>query len=381
MNFRKIAAIGAAFVMAAGIVTGVPMSTENNSPFAIAAEAADSKLAAPKNLKAAAGSGKVTLTWTKVKGADAYCVYKYNDKTKKYEQCKIVESEKAIITGLKNGTAYKFKVAAGKEKDESFEFGSASTAVSVTPKTAGKTSDNSNTKNEKPKMKEVQLSASEMTGMWVYYDFLSEKRYTTGTSYDPNKLQANFDGWVTNILILDKATAVIGYDDSEYGKFTNIANIKNNAFIDAGCLQKYKVYSYGEDKFLFVQFINDSERTYIFKYASEYASVKRTQVTDITKLEGRWTATDFCYFDLSYRDGYNPLYPLWNNLYVTGAVVTDGKITISTTGDYWAMNEKIGKDKIGDSKYYVYDINGTLYMYYQFINGDGDKQFYVLKKK
>ena len=42
MNMKKITAIAAAFVMAAGIVTGVPMSTEATSPLAITAEAADS---------------------------------------------------------------------------------------------------------------------------------------------------------------------------------------------------------------------------------------------------------------------------------------------------------------------------------------------------
>lgn len=41
MNIRKIAAFGAAAIMAAGIVTGVPMSTENSPLLAVTAEAAD----------------------------------------------------------------------------------------------------------------------------------------------------------------------------------------------------------------------------------------------------------------------------------------------------------------------------------------------------
>lgn len=41
MNMKKIAAIAAAAVMAAGICAGVPAGTENSSLFAVTAEAAD----------------------------------------------------------------------------------------------------------------------------------------------------------------------------------------------------------------------------------------------------------------------------------------------------------------------------------------------------
>ena len=376
MNMKKITAIAAAVVMAAGIVTGVPTSTENVPPFAIIAEAADNKLAAPKNIKAAAGDGKVTLTWDKVKGADAYRVYLYNTDTKKYEQYKLVKSAKATVTDLENGKTYKFKVAAAVKNGKSYKTGTASAAVSASPKTAKKTQ-----KETKPKMKEVKLTANEIVGSWVYYDFWDSKKYTSGTSYDPNKLQSDSDGWITNIQFLTEKEAMVVYN-LEDGKYGEIANVKSNTFSEySGCLQRYKVYSYGEDKFLFVQFINgDGENTYIFKYAP---IAKKSAVTDISKLDGRWTATDFCSYDLKYRDSYNPLYPLRSaeNLWLNGATVKDGKISILTKdGYYYAEDEKIGSDKIGDSKYYVYDINGTLYMYYQFINGDGDKQFYVFKK-
>lgn len=374
MKLKKIAAVGAAFVMAAGIVTGVPAGTENVPSFAVTAEAADSKLAAPKNLKAAAGDGKVTLTWDKVSGADAYRVYLYNAETKKYEKCKSVKSAKATVTGLENGKTYKFKVAAAVKSGKSYKTGKTSAAVSAKPETVGKAPEKSETKNEKPKMKEVNLSSKELVGSWVYYDFWLKKKYTAGTSYDPNKIQFNSDGYLTQVLIIDEKTAVISIDTSEYGKMTVPNTITNNKISDS----YFKVYSYGEDKYLFLQFINDNEHTYIFKYAP----IVKSQVTDVSKLNGRWTATDYCDFELKYSDSYNPLYPLWSaeNMYVTGAIASDGKISIATKDGNWVSNEKISSDKIGASKYYVYDINGTLYMYYQFINGDGDKQFYVLKK-
>lgn len=236
MNFKKIAAIGAAVLMAAGIATGVPISTETVSPFAIAAEAANSKLAAPKNLKAAAGDGKVTLTWDKVSGADVYRVYLYNAETKKYEKCKSVKSAKATVTGLENGKTYKFKVAAAVKSGKSYKTGKTSAAVSAKPETVGKAPEKSETKNEKPKMKEVNLSSKELVGSWVYYDFWSKKKYTAGTSYDPAKPESSFDGWITNILFLNENEASVVYN-MELGKYDEIANIKNNTFSEfSGCL-------------------------------------------------------------------------------------------------------------------------------------------------
>lgn len=383
MNLKKIAAVGAALVMSAGIAACVPVNAETVSPLAIVAEAANSKLAAPKNVKASAGSGKITLTWDKVKGAEVYGVYKYNAKTKKYEQCKIAESEKAIITGLKNGTKYKFKIAAGKENGDSYDFGKFSDIITATPNASEKTEEKSKAKEEAPKMKEIQLSAKEMVGSWVYYDFLYLKKYTAGTKYDPSKLQFNGSAFMTNVLILDDKTAQICYNDSEYGKYSTEYSIKNNKLSDDYNKYSYKIYSYGEDKFLFLQFVNgDGENTYVFKYNPKYTeAITKTPVTDISKLEGRWTATDFCNFDISYIDVYNPLYPIvGSDVYFTSATVTKNEISFSGNDDYWYGPHKIEKDMIWDGKYYVYEINGNLYLYWQFVNKSGDKHFYVFKK-
>ncbi|MCM1328993.1 MAG: fibronectin type III domain-containing protein [Ruminococcus sp.] len=366
MKLKKIIAFVTTFVMLAGFCVVFPESTENTSSIAIFAEAAEIKLAVPKNLKANAGDGKVILTWGEVKGADAYRVYIYNAETKKYEQCKFIKGTRTTVKDLENGKTYKFKVAAAVKSGKSYKTGAVSTVVAAKP-TA-----------EKYQMKETNLSIKEIAGSWVYYDFLYLKKYTSGTSYDPNKIQWAYEGWITNIQIIDEKDVIVFFA-TDFGKEYRGATIKNDEIVfkweDSGL--KYKIYTYGDDKYLFLQFINNGgENTYIFKYTA--VDLKK-QITDIDKLEGSWTAIDYCEFDLKYRDSYNPFIPLWlEELYLTGATVKDGKITIHTKEH--SFESKIYKNKMDDSKYYVYEIDGDMYLYYQWRNGAGDHQFYVLKK-
>ena len=99
------------------------------------ASSSSSKTAAPANFKASKTKNSVTLTWDKADGADMYRVYKYNDKTGKYEKYKDVKSAKCTVSGLKAGTKYKFKVVSySKNKDGKYVKGESSKAVSVTTK-------------------------------------------------------------------------------------------------------------------------------------------------------------------------------------------------------------------------------------------------------
>ena len=94
-----------------------------------------SKTAAPANFKASKTNNSVTLSWDKADGADMYRVYKYNDKTGKYEKYKDVKSAKCTVSGLKANTKYKFKVVSySKNKDGKYVKGESSKAVSVTTK-------------------------------------------------------------------------------------------------------------------------------------------------------------------------------------------------------------------------------------------------------
>lgn len=95
---------------------------------------AEYKPAAPENIKASKTSSSVTLTWDKVDGADAYKVWKYNEKTGKYEKYKTVTSAKCTVSGLAKGTKYKFKVTSLDKVDGKYKSGETSKAVSVTTK-------------------------------------------------------------------------------------------------------------------------------------------------------------------------------------------------------------------------------------------------------
>lgn len=56
------------------------------------------------------GSGKVYLSWDKSKNAIGYVLYQYNSKTKKYDRVTSSKKTSMTVSGLKNGTTYKFKI-------------------------------------------------------------------------------------------------------------------------------------------------------------------------------------------------------------------------------------------------------------------------------
>ena len=90
-------------------VSGVPELTGQPS-LSITAEAA-TKLAAPTNVKVTIKDTAFKITWTKVKNAVGYRVYMYNAKTKKFVKYKNVKTTSCVVSGLKAGTQYRFKVA------------------------------------------------------------------------------------------------------------------------------------------------------------------------------------------------------------------------------------------------------------------------------
>lgn len=65
--------------------------------------------AAP-TVKAKGSKGKITLSWSKVKGASKYVVYKYNKDKKKYVKVATVKAGAYKDTSVKKGKTYKYKV-------------------------------------------------------------------------------------------------------------------------------------------------------------------------------------------------------------------------------------------------------------------------------
>jgi hypothetical protein len=89
--------------------------------------------AAPTEVRAEAGNGRVTIGWKGVPGADSYSVYMSLSRgasKKNFDAIKTTTSTSYSWAGLSNGTSYYFVVTAQKKEGES----NASSEVTATPK-------------------------------------------------------------------------------------------------------------------------------------------------------------------------------------------------------------------------------------------------------
>lgn len=94
----------------------------------------ETKLAQVNGLKASTTSKAVKLTWKKVTGADAYRVYRFDAKKKKYVLVKTVKTAGYTDSKKKAATTYRYKVEAVSTKDGKTTVGNASKIVKATTK-------------------------------------------------------------------------------------------------------------------------------------------------------------------------------------------------------------------------------------------------------
>lgn len=88
-----------------------------------------------RDFKAAAKSAKsIKLSWSSVKGATGYKVYKYNSKTKKYTEIASTKGTTTTIKNLKAGTGYKFYIKAYTKVGDKNYMSAGYTKLSVTTK-------------------------------------------------------------------------------------------------------------------------------------------------------------------------------------------------------------------------------------------------------
>ena len=90
------------------------------------------KLLPPENIRAGAYKSSVLLTWDKTEGADAYCLYKYNDKAKKFEEYKKVTGTSCTVKDLAPDTKYYFRAAAMVRTESGLVPQNVSASVNVT---------------------------------------------------------------------------------------------------------------------------------------------------------------------------------------------------------------------------------------------------------
>ncbi|MGN0657006.1 MAG: hypothetical protein ACI4KR_09440 [Ruminiclostridium sp.] len=131
--------IAAVLLTAAMLTAPVIIDSPAAAPFCITAEAASAKLAKPTSLKASVSGKKITLSWEKVSGAEAYRIYQYDSEKEKYVKVKDITKNKTTITVKKTGT-YKFKISSLDKQDGKFVVGNGATV-----KATVKSSSSSNT--------------------------------------------------------------------------------------------------------------------------------------------------------------------------------------------------------------------------------------------
>ncbi|MCH5194405.1 MAG: fibronectin type III domain-containing protein [Oscillospiraceae bacterium] len=116
---------------------------ENEMPgISITAEAA-SKLSAPENVSASKTADSITLKWNAVKGADAYRVYKYDEKSEEFVKYKNVSGTSCKVTDLEKNTKYIFKIASLKNVDDKFSEQGITGKISATTKSSDSSSSDS----------------------------------------------------------------------------------------------------------------------------------------------------------------------------------------------------------------------------------------------
>ena len=96
-------------------------------------------LNAVMDLIATAGNRQIDLSWSKVKGAEGYIVYLYDEDTMEFEPLTITSKLKYSHTGLKNGQPYTYMVAPFKTINGERHLGDYSMEVTCIPTTGSPT--------------------------------------------------------------------------------------------------------------------------------------------------------------------------------------------------------------------------------------------------
>ncbi len=201
----KTAAFVSAVLLSAGVVS-LPVCQDTG--FAITAEAASSKLAAPSYAFCSKkSSDSAELMWGSVSGADAYRVYKYNASSKKYESYKTVKGTSCTVTGLKPGKSYSFKVAALKKSNGKYVAGTKSETVKVKTLKAFKAGDT------------VSCSLFSIT-LPAGADYVVEKEKNSISVYDREAKESNWGGFAFNVTAYAKPSDYSGMMDAKIGEMT-----------------------------------------------------------------------------------------------------------------------------------------------------------------
>lgn len=252
-------------VLLAGLMafSAAPQIADPVTTVAVAA----TKLAAPTGISATINDTSVKLKWNKVKGASAYRVYKYNEKTKKFEKYANVSKTTCTVKNLTAGTTYRFKIAALVKTNGKLVEQTQSNGQSVTTKLSAP-------KNFKATVSgtSIKLTWSKVKGAAGYriliYDQVT-KQYKTyknisGTKFTFNNLPANTYKFKVAALIKKKGDIKEQMQSSAASaKLTKGASSSTNAAVSAK--EHVCGYRYGTKKYAIKHDIN-----YMKKLSSDF---------------------------------------------------------------------------------------------------------------
>ena len=164
----------------------------------------------------------VKLTWSAVKGAGGYRVYKYNSSTQKYVKYKDVVGTSCTVTGLKASTTYKFKITP-------LTFTKQGTTSAISAKTnAGSSSTNNSTTPVSPVSDFEYKYVSELGGIEI-------TKYK-GKAYSVANIPSKIEGksvvsigkdafrysWVAEVIIPDSVKTIGSHAFDQCAKLTKI---------------------------------------------------------------------------------------------------------------------------------------------------------------
>ena len=201
---RKI--FKAVAVTAAVLLTGVISTSVSEPNIAVAAEAAGAKLSAPSYADyIERTSDSVTLSWSSVKGADAYRIYKYDAAEKKFKAYKTVYGTSYTVTGLKSSTQYKFRIAALKKSSGKYSAGKQSATIKV--KTI-----------KKFKAGETVSCPLFSVTLPADTDYVVENNETCISVYDKEAKEGGFGGWAFSIEAYEDPSDYSGLMERKIGE-------------------------------------------------------------------------------------------------------------------------------------------------------------------
>lgn len=203
-----------AFLAAAMTAAALPVTAaaESLTETVISAEYAATLLSAPKNVSATEDYPSF-LTWGKVKGADRYRVYIYNEETEEFEKYKDVTKAECEIDSMVPGETKRFRVAALVKKDEKYLVQEKSKSITVE---CEKLSAPKNLKSTKTKTS-VTLTWDEVSGADSYrvYQYNSKTEKYEKVK-DVKKTECEIDGLSSGKKYRFNVAALVKSEDGSY---------------------------------------------------------------------------------------------------------------------------------------------------------------------